>query len=52
MERKRIKLEVYVDLDPVPGFFHSKESAQRAVRNILQDRIPHYNPTVSTTNDK
>lgn len=52
MERERIKLEVYVDLDPVPGTFHSKESAQNTVRNILNSAIPHYNPTVNLAEKK
>lgn len=38
---------VYVDLDPVPGTFHSQESAQNVIRGILNDRISHYNPMVS-----
>lgn len=50
-EKKRIKLEVYVDLDRTPGTFHTKESARNAVDAILKDSIPHYNPTVSTTNE-
>lgn len=48
----RVKLEVWVNLDPVPGNFHSKESAANNVRNILRDAIPHYNPTVSTTSEE
>lgn len=47
MTRQRIKLEVYVDLDPVPGTFHTKESAQNVVRSILAEMIGHYNPIVS-----
>lgn len=47
MKRARIKLEVYVDLDPTPGTFHSKESARNVVDAILKDRIAHYNPMVS-----
>jgi hypothetical protein len=50
MKRTRIKLEVYVDLDPVPGTFHSKESARNVIDNMLKHSIPHYNPMVSTTN--
>lgn len=46
MQRKSIKLAVYVDLDPVPGTFDSAESAQNVVRGILNSRIPHYNPIV------
>ena len=51
MDRERIKLEVYVDLDPVPGAFHSKESTRNHVDRILKTTIPHYNPVVSTTSD-
>ncbi len=38
---------VYVDLDPVPGVFHTQESAQNALTHILRESIPHYNPMVS-----
>lgn len=38
---------VYVDLDDVPGDFHSQESAQNVLNAILRDRIPQYNPMVS-----
>lgn len=44
---KRVALIVYVDLDQVPGPFHSKESAQNNVRGILENQINHYNPMVS-----
>jgi len=50
MEKKnRILLKVYVDLDPVPGAFHTKESARAIIGQILAERIPHYNPRVSVT---
>jgi hypothetical protein len=52
MERTRIKLEVYVDLDPVPGAFHTKESAQNGIRTILNGAIPHYNPVVSIAKEE
>jgi hypothetical protein len=52
MERTRIKLEVYVDLDLVPGAFHTKESAQHHVRNILNSAIPHYYPVVSIAKEE
>ena len=52
MERTRIKLDVYVDLDPVPGTFHTKESAQNVVRNILNGAISHYNPVVSIAKEE
>jgi hypothetical protein len=47
MARTRIKLSVYVDLDDIPGAFHSAESAQNIVRNILRDTLGHYDPLVS-----
>lgn len=47
MNRIRIKLAVYVDLDPVPGTFGSADSARNVVGTMLQNQIPHYNPTVS-----
>ncbi len=47
MKRTRIKLAVYVDLDPMPGTFHSAESAQNAVRGLLLHSIEHYDPMVS-----
>lgn len=50
MGKKRIKLEVYLDLDQTPGKFHSKESARNVVDHILKQSIPEYNPAVSTTN--
>lgn len=43
----RVKLIVYVDLDPVPGPMHSIDSAQNTVRGILHAQIPHYNPMVT-----
>lgn len=46
MERDRIKLEILVDLDPLPGAFHTPESAQRTVQAILLSRLGHYNPIV------
>lgn len=47
MPRVRIKLSVYIDLDPVPGNMHSAESAHNNVRFILQQTFEAYNPTVS-----
>lgn len=43
---EQISVEVIVDLDPVPGAFHTEESAQKAIQAILLDRIPHYHPIV------
>lgn len=45
--RQRVCFAVYVDLDPVPGTFHSKESARNGIGRLLDERIHHYNPIVS-----
>lgn len=47
MKRKRITIEIDVDLDPVPGTFHTPESARDTVERILVERIPHYNPAAT-----
>lgn len=47
MPRTRVRLDVYVDLDPVPGAFHSMDSARNCVGAILRNGIPQYNPLVS-----
>lgn len=41
-------LQVFVDLDNVPGEFHTETSAANVVENILKRSIPHYNPVVSS----
>jgi hypothetical protein len=46
MARERIMIEVAVDLDPVPGTFHTQESAVESIQAILLSSIPHYNPVV------
>jgi hypothetical protein len=38
---------MYVDLDPIPGVFHTAASAHEQVLRILQERISHYNPEVT-----
>lgn len=46
MEPQTVELIVKVNLDAVPGSFHTVESAQRIVQQILVDRIEHYEPRV------
>lgn len=46
MERINVRLVVTVNLDPVPGVFHSIESARQCVQNILNESISHYDPRV------
>ena len=49
--RKRIKLSVYVDLDPLPGAQHTAEDAQAYIGQLLNTMIPHYNPKVNVVFD-
>lgn len=43
---KRIKLEVYVNLDPTPGTFHTGDSALAVITSLLDSAMPHYKPEV------
>ena len=43
---ERILIEIAVDLDTMPGVFHTEDDARMRVQAILLDRIPHYNPVV------
>lgn len=38
---------IYVDLDPVPGTFHTPFSAYESIRNILVQSVGDYNPIVA-----
>ena len=46
MPRERFIVEV--DLDSFPGTFHTKESALEIIQKILDQRIGHYNPEVTS----
>lgn len=48
MDRHRITLTIQVDLDPVPGTMHTRASAEQIIQGILNNTIPHYNPTVES----
>ncbi len=41
-----VRLEVEVDLDPIPGAYHTKEDAQMRIQRQLNNSISHYNPKV------
>lgn len=43
---ERITLKVDVDLDAVPGAFHTPESAEKIIQQILDNAIGHYRPLV------
>lgn len=49
---KRIALLVEVDLDEVPGIFHTEDSAIDNTRGILNHMISHYNPSVTLAPDE
>jgi hypothetical protein len=51
MDRIKVKLIVEVELDIIPGAFHTPESAQACVQAILTSRISHYNPRVQIQKD-
>lgn len=48
MDRKKVCIEVWVELDPVPGTMHTAESARETLQTILTNSIGHYNPQVVT----
>ena len=45
------ELRVKVNLDPVPGAFHTPDSARDGVQQMLDDRIRHYEPEVSLVSE-
>lgn len=49
MKKTRVQLEVWVDLDPVPGSFDTSRDAAKKIEEILQTSIPHYAPLVNAT---
>ena len=46
MQGKRIKIEVTVDMDPVPGWGNTPGDWVAMIQTNLDDRVPHYNPEV------
>lgn len=44
--RRQARFIVFVDLDDVPGTMHTEESAEQIIRNVLHQRMGHYNPQV------
>jgi hypothetical protein len=46
----RVKFDLYVDLDNMPGAFHTVEDARYALAKLLKDQIPHYHPQVTLPN--
>lgn len=48
---ERITLKVGVNLDAVPGAFHTPESAEEFIQQILDNAIGHYKPRVYLENN-
>ena len=51
MKVQRITLEVSVDLDGVPGAFHTPEDHAARLQYDLEKRFPHYRPIVYIQED-
>ena len=49
MTRRVAYISVEVELDDVPGTFHTIESAIDVIQSLLDTQIGHYNPKVSQT---
>ena len=47
LSRRRVRLVVEVDLDPVPGWGNVAEDFRDGIQRHLDDSIPHYNPAVT-----
>jgi len=45
--KRRIRLIVEVDLDPVPGWGNVSEDYRALTQRLLDDAIGHYKPTVT-----
>ena len=43
---ERILIEIAVDLDAMPGAFHTEDNARMHVQAILLGRLPQHNPVV------
>lgn len=47
MRRRRARIAVDIDLDPVPGFGHDAESMAAGIRRVIIDSLGNYNPEVT-----
>ncbi len=50
-ETSRKGFELYVNLDPLPGVFHSTESAHHELRKMLSEDMPGRNGLISVAPD-
>ncbi len=47
MKRQRIKIEVEVNLDPVPGWGNRPSDFVMGIQRLLDQTIKHYDPKVT-----
>jgi hypothetical protein len=47
MFKKRARVVVEFDLDPVPGWGNSGRDWQGFIQRLLDERVGHYNPSVT-----
>lgn len=45
-DRKRVTLQIEIDLDPVIGAMHTEDSARYHVQMVLTSQMAWYNPEV------
>lgn len=46
LTRRRSRLVVEIDLDPVPGWGNGPDDHVALLTRLLHNSVPHYNPTV------
>lgn len=49
--RRRSRLVVEIDLDPVPGWGSTSCDHRNLLEQLLDQSVPHYNPTVEDVTD-
>lgn len=47
--KRRSRLIVQIDLDPVPGWGHAADDHRALVQGLLDEAVPHYNPSVKVS---
>jgi hypothetical protein len=45
--KRRVTLQITVDLDPVPGAFSTPDDVRSRIQDMLDYSIGHYNPDVT-----
>lgn len=46
MKMTRVRMTVTMDMDMVPGAFHTTDSCVEILQYMLDNAIPHYHPSV------